>query len=650
MQMLKMLNSPIQVGSATLKNRVVVPAHETNFGKLGDNLVNDQYIAYMERRARGGVGMVITEITGVHPSTQPLSGIMFAYDEKCIPRYEKLAEALHRHDCKAVVQLWHGGRQTHSGFNRLPVISPSAIPCPLNREVPKEMGSEDIRTIVDGFIRSARNVKKAGMDGVEVHGAHGYLIGQFLSPFSNKRGDGYGGDLDGRTRFAREIIDGIRAECGRDFIVGFRISADEFVEGGIDIDEAKAIVQKVEGTGQVDYVSVSAGNYTTVFTIVPNTSYPIGWLVPYASAVKSATSLPVMVVSRINDPLFAEKVLEEGHADLVGVCRGNISDPDFVNKAREGRVDEIRKCMACLQGCTARIFQQFEMSCVQNPVVGFEQEIDEIPRAKTGKRIVVVGGGPAGMEFARVASLRGHSVKLYEKDGELGGQINLITKVKSREEFGEVRRFREVMLRKQGVKIVLGTKIDEAALRKEDPDVAVIATGSKPHLPPFEGNDHENVLDCTEVLKNGRSGLKRVVVVGGDAYRKLTDVAEFCASNGSEYVEIVTQYPAAGMEIDFINLTTVYQALYSAGVKCTPNTIVKSYDGRNVKIMNVYSGREDTIEGIDAIIVASSGRQRDDLYRSLQGKVKELHRVGDCLAPRTAMDAIYDAYRLAREV
>ncbi len=645
-----MLFSPIKVGSSIIKNRVVVTAHGTNFGKQPDNMINDKYIAYLERRAKGGVGLIITEITGVHPSTQPLSGITFGYDEKCIPRYEKLARSLHKYDCKALVQLWHGGRQSHSGFNRMHVISPSSIPCPLNRQVPKEMETEDIREMVDSYVKTAKNVKKAGMDGVEVHGAHGYLICQFLSEFSNKRRDEYGGDLDNRMRFAREIIEGIRAECGRDFIVGFRISADEFVEGGINIDVAKEIVKKIEGTGNVDYISISAGNYTTVSTIVSNANYPIGWLVPYSSGIKSVTKLPVIVVNRINDPLFAEKVLAEGHADLVGICRGVIADPDFVNKAKEGRVDEIRKCMACLQGCTSRIFQQFEMSCVQNPVVGFEIELDEISQAKKKKTIMVVGGGPAGMEFARVANLRGHHVKLYEKESSLGGQINLIASVKSREEFGEVKRFREVMLKKQCVDITLGKEIDELFVLTENPDAVVIATGSSPNIPPFEGCDNDSVIDCMDILKGLRNIGKRVVIVGDDTFRKAPDVAEYVCSKGAEYVEIITKYPFVGLEIDFINLTTVYQTLFSAGVKFTPNTLITAYDGRNVTVKNAYSGKEDTIQGIDTVIIASWNKPNDELYSTLKGKVKELYRVGDCLAPRTAMDAIYDAYKIAREI
>lgn len=645
-----MLFSPITIGTKTIKNRVVVTAHETNFGRRPDSIINDRYISYLERRAKGGVGLIITEVTGVHPNTQPLSGIAFAYDEKCIPGYEKLAGSLHKYDCKGLVQLWHAGRQTHSGFNRLPVISPSAIPCPLNRQVPKEMEPEDIREMIDAYVTAAKNVRKAGMDGVEVHGAHGYLIGQFLSGFSNKRKDAYGGDLDHRTRFAREIIEGIRAECGRDFIVGFRMSADEFVEGGINIDVAKEIVIKIDGTGDVDYISVSAGNYTTVATIAGNMSYPIGWLAPYSSAIKTITGLPVIVVNRINDPVFAEKLLVEGHADLIGICRGNIADPDFANKAREGRADEIRKCMGCLQGCLGRIFQHFDMSCVQNPVAGFERELDEIPRAKTRKTIIVVGGGPAGMEFARVANLRGHHVRLYEKERQLGGQVNLITNVKSREEFGEVKRFREVMLKKQGVEVTLGKEIDETFVLTEKPDAVVIATGSRPLRPTFEGCDNKNVLDCMDVLKNFPNPGKRVVIVGDDTFRKATDVAEYLCSNGAEYVEIVTKYPFVGLEIDFFNLTDVYQKLYTAGVKFTPNTIMASYDGRDVTVENPFSGKETAIQGIDAVVIASWNKANDEMYLALKGKVKELYRVGDCLAPRTAMDAIFDAYKLAREI
>jgi len=645
-----MLFDPIKVGTAIIRNRVVVTAHGTNFGKQPDSLMNDKHLSYLERRARGGVGMIVTEVTGIHPTTHPLSGIVFAYDEKCIPRYERLSNAIHKHNCKILAQLWHAGRQTHSGYSRRHVLAPTAIPCPLNLQVPKEMEAADIREIVDGYVRSAGNVKKAGMDGVELHGAHGYLICQFLSTFSNKREDEYGGSLDNRMRFAREIIDGVRAECGKDFIVGFRLSADEFVEGGIDVDVAKEIAKKLESTGKIDYISISAGNYTSVATVVPNSTFPVGWLAPYSSAIKSVTKLPVIVVSRINDPVAAENILADGHADMVGICRGTIADPDFVNKAKEGKADEIRKCMGCMQGCTSKIFLQQEMTCVQNPVVGFESELDEISRSRNKKDILVVGGGPAGMEFARVANLRGHRVRLYERDRELGGQINLITRVKSREEFGEVRRYRETMLKKQGVEIVLGKEVDATFILEANADAVVIATGSLPRVTGFDGSDHANVVNCTELLRGSRKIGKRVLVVGEDTYRKTTDIAEFCFQDGADSVEIVTQYPLVGLEIDFINIVSVYKTLYASGVRFSPNTVVTRYDGKEVTLKNIYSGDERVVVGIDTVVVATWNRADDRLYKELRGRVKSLFRVGDSLAPRTAMDAIHDAYRLARDI
>jgi 2,4-dienoyl-CoA reductase-like NADH-dependent reductase (Old Yellow Enzyme family) len=330
------------------------------------------------------------------------------WDDRVIPGLKRLADAVHEHGTKIFGQLIHQGRQMTSSITNRPILAPSPIPCPLRREIPKEMEAEDIQEVVSGFGQAAKRLKESGFDGVELQGAHGYLLQQFMSPFSNKRKDQYGGPLENRLRFVFEVIGDVRKKVGDDFVVGMRISGDEFVPGGLTIENMKEIAQRFEASGQIDYISVSVGNYASGYLTTPPWYIPAGSFVYLAANIKEVVDLPIICVNRINDPILAEKILEDHQADLVGMCRALIADSEFPLKAREGRVDEIRNCIGCRQGCSGVATATTpHLGCTINPVVGLEAEISSLEPASVKKKILVIGGGPGGLEISRTAAKRG---------------------------------------------------------------------------------------------------------------------------------------------------------------------------------------------------------------------------------------------------
>ena len=419
---LKYLFKEAKIGSLTLKNRVIMPPMGTLLPDEG-GWVSDALIDYHVARAKGGCAMNIVEVSAVHRSTMGPRNLGIC-DDSFIPGLKKLAGAIKAAGGKACIQLWHAGRQTNSRDTGMPIVAPSPIPCPLCREMPLELTTDQITELVEAYGDAAVRAKKAGFDAIEIHGAHGYLIDQFMSAYSNHRQDEYGGPLEKRARFALEIIENIRSKVGHDFPVIYRLSADEYVEGGLTAQDAVKIVRMIEKAG-VDSVHVSAGVYGSLPWIIPPLDMPE---VPYLeniAAVKSVASIPVIAAIRINDPVEADRMIGEGRADFVAVGRGHLADPEFCVKAMAGDFDSIIKCIGCNQGCVDRLFMQgLPIRCLRNPATGQEKAC-ELKPAEQKKKILVVGGGPGGLEAATTLQKRGHQVILLEKACRLGGQFFL---------------------------------------------------------------------------------------------------------------------------------------------------------------------------------------------------------------------------------
>ncbi len=646
-QQYKYLFEPIKIGSETIKNRLYFGAHGTCF-QSKDNILDERYIEYLRMRAKGGAGLIIAGAMNVMHSSHN-SYTQEIFDEKVLPPLRHLAETMHQYGTKVFLQILHAGRQMESTDSRQPIWAPSAIPCPVIRETPKEMEVEDIREAVKAYARSAVFAKEAGLDGLQVHFGSGYLLMQFLSPLSNIRTDEYGGSIENRLRFPMEIIDAICESVGNDFVLGIRICADELLAGGNTFDDMKEIIQRIEASGKIDFIQVGGSFYQIIWGVGTGMHTPLGFCTPYAAAFKEAVNLPILNDMRINDPVQAEKILANGQCDMVGMVRPLIADPELPNKAREGRSDEIRSCLACNQGCFGRFFRSKPIACTQNAVVGKEKEIGILESAKSKKKVLIVGGGPAGMETARVARIRGHEVVLYEKEKILGGQVNIAVKAPYRAEFGGITRYLSKQMEILGVKVSLGTEVTPELIDKEKPDAVVIATGSVPSRPPIPGTDQENVLSVWDVLQEKvEAGEKVVVLDSGESHWQCLSAAEYLIDKGKK-VEIITPLMFLGMDLVTTgDLVSYYIRVKSKGVVFSTCTALKEISGRTLVAFDIHTNAERRIEGVDTVVLAAFNQANNRLYSDLKGKVKDLYAVGDCLAPRKALDAIYDGYNVGR--
>jgi 2,4-dienoyl-CoA reductase-like NADH-dependent reductase (Old Yellow Enzyme family)/thioredoxin reductase len=638
------LFSPVRIGKLEVKNRIVFPPMVTGHAKP-DGKVTEHHINWYEARARGGVGLIIVEFTYVSRWGTAGPDLLAIWHDDLIPGLQKLVERVHAYDTKIFIQLSHGGRQSSSAFTggKRPV-APSAIPCPVRGEIPDELTIEMIEEIIEDFSLAARRAKAAGFDGVEIHGAHGYLIAEFTSPYVNKRHDAYGGDFRGRMKFPLEIIKAVRAQVGWNFPISFRLSANEYVPDGIGVEESKRIARLL-GEAGVDCLHVSAGVYESFWSLIRPFGTSEGINASDAAAIKQVVSIPVITVGRIKSPEIAEEILSQGKADMVALGRQLICDPDWPLKAAAGDFDEIRPCIGCTQGCINReIVMGKPASCIYNPAAGMEIEAMIRP-AEAKKKVLVIGGGPGGLEAARVSALRGHRVMLFEKSKRLGGRFNLACVAPFKQEFTLAVKWLSDQVRKVGVEVELGVEVTPEVVDKIGPDAVIVATGAAPQMPAIPGIDKQGVVFGEDILAGKTSMGDRVVILGAGGVG--TEVADYMAQRGRK-VTIVEFLPVVGPPtgIPVIVTQLLMPRLGRYGVEIKTGAKVKEIIDGGVLV--TQDGKELAITGIDQVIVATGVKPVDELAGKLKEKVAEVYVIGDAKEPRSAFEAVHEGAEAAR--
>jgi len=648
------LFAPIRIGGLTLKNRIYSSGHAEAMAENGRP--TERLRRYHEAKARGGCALTIFGgSSSVHPSSPAAAWKQIAnHDDSIIPAYRAIADAVHRHGCHVLTQLTHLGRRAQSDPEAAGVLlAPSQIPERVHREVPHALEPEQIAELVRAFGDAARRCRDGGLDGVELSMAHNHLIDQFWSPLFNERVDEYGGSLENRLRFGMEVLREIRRQAGRDFVVGARISGDERTPGGLTAPDMATIARALAASGLVDFLSIIGGGahtYALQAACVPNMSFGAAVYVPLAAAIKAAVpGMPILHASRIVDPIHADRLVAAGHVDVVGMTRALIADPELPRKAREGRLDDIRTCVGANEGCIDRIYQGKAVTCVQNPAAGREAELEDVAPAATSKRVVVVGGGVAGLEAARMAALRGCRVVLFEKGAALGGQVLLASRAPARAEYEGIVRFLATQIRKLGVDVRLGVEATAALVLAEHPDAVIVATGSHPYIPPVPGNDGKHVVTDRDVLGGDASVGATVVVVDDVHTEQALSTAELLLDQGRR-VEVISPLFYVGQDVGITSIAPLYARLYAKGVVLTPSTELRAIEGTTVIVANVHSGAERRLESVDTVVLATGSRSTDALYRALKGHVPRLYAAGDCVAPRGVHQAILDGTRAARAI
>ena len=635
---LRKLFEPCNIGKLQLKNRVVMPPMGNNFG-AEDGSVTRQLINYYNERAMGGPGLIITEMVSIDsPLGQRGVRQLRIDDDRFIAGLSRLARQVHSSGGKMALQLCHSGLLAASDSFLLQPVAPSPVEY-FGKKVTRELSKAEIKEIINHFVRGAVRAKAAGFDGVEVHAAHSYLLAHFLSPYFNKRRDEYGGSAQNRAKILLEIIGGIRNVVGDDYPVWCRINGMEYgLEGGLTIEEARETSRMAEAAGSAA-IHVSAGGYGAYFGYNrAGMGQPEGNLAELAAAIKKAVKVPVIAVGRINLSL-AEKLLQESKADLIGIGRAQIADPHWIKKAAAGRFNDIRPCISCNACVDDLTVLDVSLHCSVNACVGKERESCITP-AKTVKNVLVVGGGPAGMEAAITAAERGHRVSIYEKQPQLGGKLNLAVVPPGKDEIRPLIDYFVHQIRKLRISVELQKEADAAAIKQIKPDVIVLAAGGIPGVPPIPGVKLENVVFAEDVLA-GVTVAQRVVIIGGGLVG--CETAEFLAKQGKKItvIEMLNEL-AAGVGSSFkaglIDRLSMDGVTMMTGVRCTQinagGVVIAARDGKARTL------------AADTVILAAGVNPDRRLLQGIKGLAPEIYAVGDCVEPRRILEAISDGHRV----
>ncbi|MFZ1983403.1 MAG: FAD-dependent oxidoreductase [Desulfatitalea sp.] len=641
MSELSALLSPITIKNTQIPNRAVMPPMGTALSHRGGE-VSDALLAYMKRQAASGAGLLISEITAVHPTGVVTPAQLGAWNDQFIPGLKKLAQVMHSGGGKAAMQLHHAGRESYYLLKKGRAIGPSAAPSLVYGQAAMEMTLAQIEEIIAAFGTAAARAQEAGFDAVEIHGAHGYLLTQFLSAISNHRTDGYGGAFVDRARFVVEVVRSVRKSVGSDFPVLLRISAEEFIKGGYTVDDVLTILPELKAAG-MDVLHASVGTHGSPagITSAPP-EYPTGFNVWRAEKIRAAAAIPVIAVGRFNDPRAANAIIASGTADFVAFGRQQLCDPDYLKKAKAGRYEEIRLCIACNQGCIEReMYEGKSVRCAINPETGQELVYPQAP-AKEPKKVWIIGSGPAGLTAAFEAKRLGHAVTLFEKEPQAGGNILYACKAPHKEIYLDWIQWLARQVEKSGVTIRTGTPVTDAMLAAEKPEAVILAVGGEKIVPPIAGIDQHHVHDAWQILGETIRPGKNALVVGGGLIGMET--ACFLASKGAG-VTLIEQLPSTPVPRATSHGYSLHKYLREKSCLLRFGCTLKSIHPDSVTLVN--NGQEEQVTGFDQIVIAVGMRPRNDLKEALKQSGIRHTVVGDALKVRRIMEATEEGAKAA---
>lgn len=645
------LSSPLRIGDIELKNRIVSSGHDTVL--VHDGHVTEDLVAYQEARAAGGVGLIVAQVAGVHETARYTSHVLMATDDSVIPGYRAMVDAVHAHGTKIFGQLFHPGREiTESSDGTRPIAwAPSAVPSERYSVMPRAMSVAEIEEVLDGYAEAAVRLKRAGADGVEVVSSHGYLPAQFLNPSVNRRNDAYGGSFEGRLKFVREALCRVKEATAPDFVVGVRISGDEKSHDGMGLGLVVDICQSLDDEGLVDYVSVCAGSSASLsgaLHIAAPMSEEAAYVAPLSAAVRKVVDVPVIVAGRINQPQEAELLIERGQADLCAMTRAMICDPEMPAKSLNGRHEDVRACIGCNQACMGHFQMGYPISCIQHPETGRERKFGTFQITRRPQKVMVVGGGPGGLKAAAAAAERGHDVTVFEAARRIGGQVLLAERLPGRGEFGGAITNLEHETKRLGVSFRLGQRVHHNTIREFNPDVVILATGSRPYTPPLEILDEPVIRQAADIVAGEELPKGHVLVADSRGEWTGLGVATELAQRGHRVTLAVTGYAAGENLQQYVRTAMIRQAL-GRKVTILPSVRIIGVDDDSAYLQHTLSEEPIILEDVVSTVLVQGNLPVKDLtIESVDAPL--VFEIGDCVAARTVEEAVLEGLTAASSI